>query len=102
MASVNTSVSVPDSVRELYQTSYLYGFFSSAVVFVALHAIFPASAMDEFVKNDMTAEQVQQLYEERWDSVALSESRRTSSVKSEKSGEKGGESQASDQEKSQA
>ncbi|KAJ3492651.1 hypothetical protein NLG97_g5241 [Lecanicillium saksenae] len=101
-AAVNPSVSLPDSVRELYQTSYIYGFFSSAFVLVALHAAFPARKMDEFVKNDMTAQEVQQYYEERWDAVGLVEPRRPSSVKSEKNGEKGDESRSSDQEMSQA
>lgn len=72
MASVNASVNVPDSIRELYMTNYLYGFFASGLVFVALHTAFPARAVDEFVKNEMSAAEVQRYYGERWD-VGLSE-----------------------------
>ncbi|TQV94190.1 NCS1 nucleoside transporter family protein [Cordyceps javanica] len=75
VASVNSSVSVPDSIRELYMTNYLYGFFSSGLVFVALHKAFPARAVDGFVKNEMAAAEVQRYYSDRWD-VSLSESGR--------------------------
>lgn len=47
--------------------SYIYGFFSSGIVFAALHAVFPARAVDEFVKNDMTAAEVQRHFSERWE-----------------------------------
>lgn len=56
-------------------TNYLYGFFSSALVFVALHAIFPVRVVDEFVKNEMSAAELQQYYSDRWD-VSLAESER--------------------------
>ncbi|KAM3551922.1 hypothetical protein MY1884_007469 [Beauveria asiatica] len=75
VTSVNSSVNVPDSIRELYMTNYLYGFFSSALVFVALHAIFPVRVVDEFVKNEMSAAELQQYYSDRWD-VSLAESER--------------------------
>ncbi|ATY64121.1 NCS1 nucleoside transporter family [Cordyceps militaris] len=75
VASVNSAVNVPDSIRELYLTNYIYGFFSSGLVFVALHAAFPARAVDEFVKNEMPAADVQRYYSDRWD-VSLSESGR--------------------------
>ncbi|KAM3548813.1 hypothetical protein ARSEF4850_009203 [Beauveria asiatica] len=75
VTSVNSSVNVPDSIRELYMTNYLYGFFSSALVFVALHAVFPVRVVDEFVKNEMSAAELQQYYSDRWD-VSLAESER--------------------------
>ncbi|KAK8144861.1 hypothetical protein G3M48_005224 [Beauveria asiatica] len=77
VTSVNSSVNVPDSIRELYMTNYLYGFFSSALVFVALHAIFPVRVVDEFVKNEMSAAELQQYYSDRWDEEDKNEERRT-------------------------
>ncbi|OAA69741.1 NCS1 nucleoside transporter family protein [Cordyceps fumosorosea ARSEF 2679] len=82
VASVNSSVNVPDSIRELYMTNYLYGFFSSGLVFVALHMVFPVRAVDEFVKNEMTAAEVQRYFGERWD-VSLAESGRMAMAKFE-------------------
>lgn len=67
VASVNSSVTLPDSMRELYMTSYIYGFLSSGVVFALLHVVFPAHAVNNFVKDRQSAAEVQKHYSERWD-----------------------------------
>lgn len=67
VAAVNSSVVLPDSVQELYLTNYLYGFFSSGIIFAALHFVFPAREVDAFVKNELSAVEVQRYYSERWD-----------------------------------
>lgn len=76
--------------------SYIYGFFSSGIVFAALHAVFPARAVDEFVKNDMTAAEVQRHFSERWEKDSP-EVVRCSGQDSEKDGEARKESSAESQ-----
>ncbi|PTB50692.1 hypothetical protein M431DRAFT_94416 [Trichoderma harzianum CBS 226.95] len=67
IAAVNLSVSLPAGMTELYYINYLYGFVSSAVVYSVLHWIFPAKAVDDFVRTAPTAREVQQYYTDRWE-----------------------------------
>lgn len=72
--AVNKNVTVPEGAQELYMMSYIYGFFSSGLLFALLHIIWPAQAVDRFVKNDLTPKEVQEHYERRWD-IELSETK---------------------------
>lgn len=67
-AAVNTSLKVSDGATELYYMNYLYGYISSVVVYYVLHLIFPARALDAFVRDSTTAKQLQRQYNEQWDS----------------------------------
>ncbi|KAK6451528.1 hypothetical protein FP744_10007779 [Trichoderma asperellum] len=67
IAAINTSVSLPAGMTELYFLNYLYGFISSAVVYSLLHLIFPAKHVDDFVKNAPSAKEVQRHYTDRWE-----------------------------------
>ncbi|PTB38740.1 hypothetical protein M441DRAFT_71094 [Trichoderma asperellum CBS 433.97] len=67
IAAINTSVSLPDGMTELYFLNYLYGFTSSAVVYSLLHWIFPAKPVDDFVKNAPSAKEVQRHFTDRWE-----------------------------------
>ncbi|KAL7794421.1 permease for cytosine/purines, uracil, thiamine, allantoin domain-containing protein [Trichoderma ceciliae] len=67
IAAVNLSVSLPVGMTELYYLNYLYGFVSSAVVYAALHWIFPAKEVDDFVRSAPSAKEVQRHYTDRWE-----------------------------------
>ncbi|KAL7936487.1 permease for cytosine/purines, uracil, thiamine, allantoin domain-containing protein [Trichoderma chlorosporum] len=67
IAAVNLSVSMPAGMTELYYINYLYGFLSSAIVYSLLHWIFPATAVDEYVKAAPSAKEVQRYYTDRWE-----------------------------------
>ncbi len=69
-------------------TNYIYGFFASGIVLVALHSAFPARAVEEFVKNEMSAAEVQQYFGERWD-ISLSDAGRLVAEHREKDERKG-------------
>ena len=49
--------------------SYLYGFCASGLVFILLHMVFPAPALDAFVKNGMSPKETKMLYREKWDDI---------------------------------
>lgn len=53
----------------LYDLSFVYGFVASGFVYYLLHVVFPARALDAFVKNSMTARQAMAHYREKWDAV---------------------------------
>ena len=72
--AVNKNVKVSEGAQELYMMSYIYGFFSSGLLFALLHIIWPAQAVDRFAKNDLTPKEVQEHYERRWD-IELSETK---------------------------
>ncbi|KAM4066228.1 purine-cytosine permease family protein [Hirsutella rhossiliensis] len=67
IASVNSAVKVSDATKELYYLNYLYGYFSSGIVYTALHQLFPARAIDDFVRQPMRAGDLQQYYRDQWD-----------------------------------
>ncbi|RDW93374.1 nucleobase cation symporter-1 family protein [Aspergillus mulundensis] len=67
VAAVNTSIHVSDEATEIYYINYLYGFLVSAAVHAFLHWAVPDSKLDAFVKGDMSAREVQALYQERWE-----------------------------------
>ena len=69
IAAVNTSAVVSSGATELYYLSYLYGFCASGLVFVALHKIFPARSLDNFVKNGVSAEETRHYYRTKWDNI---------------------------------
>ncbi|KAH8655434.1 NCS1 nucleoside transporter family protein [Xylariales sp. PMI_506] len=69
IAAVNTNVTVPAGVTELYYLNYLYGFLSSALVYIVLHTAFPAPTLDAFVKDNMTPEQTMNYYRQKWEDM---------------------------------
>ncbi|KAK1953629.1 thiamine transporter [Colletotrichum sublineola] len=72
VAAVDTSVTVSEGAIELYYMSYMYGLLSSGVVYALLHKVFPANALDSFVKNSPSARELQHLHQAKWD-VTLAE-----------------------------
>ncbi|KAL4874958.1 permease for cytosine/purines, uracil, thiamine, allantoin-domain-containing protein [Aspergillus karnatakaensis] len=63
VAAVNTSITVSDGATELYYLNYLYGFLSSAAVHTFLHWAVPDKRLDAFVKDGMSARDLQRIYE---------------------------------------
>lgn len=57
-----------DAATQLYYLNYLYGYFSSGIVYAALHRLFPARAIDDFVRQPMSADDLQKYYRDLWDS----------------------------------
>ncbi|KAK2036173.1 thiamine transporter [Colletotrichum somersetense] len=72
VAAVDTSVTVSEGAIELYYMSYMYGLLSSGLVYALLHKVFPAKALDSFVKNSPSARELQHLHQGKWD-VTLAE-----------------------------
>ncbi|WEW57075.1 hypothetical protein PRK78_002535 [Emydomyces testavorans] len=72
VAQVNKGVTVPIGVMHLYQICFLNGFAISAVVYCALHFIFPVRPLREFVANAPAPEVLMREYREACDSAAES------------------------------
>ncbi|KAJ0298280.1 hypothetical protein COL5a_002825 [Colletotrichum fioriniae] len=72
IAAVDSSVTVSESATELYSMSYIYGLFSSGLVYVLLHRLSPARSLDAFVKDAPSARELQQMQQSKWD-VTLAE-----------------------------
>ncbi|OLN87315.1 Uracil permease 2 [Colletotrichum chlorophyti] len=72
VTAVDTSVTVSEGATELYYMSYVYGLLSSGLVYALLHRLFPARALDSFVKNSPSARELQHLHQGKWD-VTLAE-----------------------------
>ncbi|KAK8003317.1 hypothetical protein PG989_003036 [Apiospora arundinis] len=69
IAAVNPDIGVSAGATNLYDLSFIYGFVASGFVYWLLHVVFPARALDAFVKNNMTAGQTRRHYREKWDAV---------------------------------
>lgn len=69
VAAVNPSIVVPDNMTKVYDLSYIYGFFSSGLVYAFLHKAFPARNLDAFVSNDVTAKELQAESRWKWDDL---------------------------------
>ncbi|KAF4448576.1 hypothetical protein F53441_8053 [Fusarium austroafricanum] len=67
IAAVNPKVVVSDGARNLYQLNYLFGFLVSAFVYWGLHKVVPHKPLDAFINDGTAAQEVQAIYEERWD-----------------------------------
>ncbi|KAH0489557.1 hypothetical protein TgHK011_009980 [Trichoderma gracile] len=67
LGAVNRSVLLPEGMTELFYLNYLYGFLSSAGVYVLLHWLFPAQNVDRFVRTSPSPGEVQQFYSDRWE-----------------------------------
>ncbi|KAL7811658.1 permease for cytosine/purines, uracil, thiamine, allantoin domain-containing protein [Trichoderma gracile] len=67
IGAVNRSVLLPEGMAELFYLNYLYGFLSSAGVYVLLHWLFPARNVDRFVRTSPSPGEVQQFYSDRWE-----------------------------------
>ncbi|PTB65679.1 hypothetical protein BBK36DRAFT_1169381 [Trichoderma citrinoviride] len=67
IAAVNLSVVLPSGMTELFYLNYLYGFLSSAGVYVLLHWLFPARNVDRFIRTSPSPREVQQFYADRWE-----------------------------------
>ena len=65
IAAVNLSVVLPSGMTELFYLNYLYGFLSSAGVYVLLHWLFPARNVDRFIRTSPSPREVQQFYADR-------------------------------------
>ncbi|OHW89806.1 NCS1 nucleoside transporter family protein [Colletotrichum incanum] len=72
IAAVDTSVTVSEGATELYHMSYLYGLFSSGLVYALLHKVFLARALDAFVRDAPSPRELQEMQKRKWD-VALAE-----------------------------
>jgi len=71
ISAVNTSIHVPIGCTHIYDISFLTGFSIAASVFVLLHHLFPARAIDAFVQNNAsTSRQVMAEFQDKWDSMA--------------------------------
>ncbi|KAF5026732.1 hypothetical protein F66182_1150 [Fusarium sp. NRRL 66182] len=73
-ATVDPSVQISDGAIELYYLNYLFGFVVSAVVYYGLHLTVPDKKFNAFVKDDRSALDVQQVYDDRWDITYAQES----------------------------
>ncbi|KAF9878854.1 ncs1 nucleoside transporter family protein [Colletotrichum karsti] len=62
VAAVDTSVTVSEGATELYYMSYMYGLLSSGLVYAVLHKVFPAKALDSFVKTAPSAKELQEFH----------------------------------------
>lgn len=67
VAAVDTSVTVSPGATELYYMSYVYGLLSSGLVYAALHRIFPAKALESFVRTAPSARELRELHLGEWD-----------------------------------
>ncbi|KAI1484960.1 NCS1 nucleoside transporter family protein [Biscogniauxia mediterranea] len=67
VAAVDTSVSVPDGLTELYYLSYIYSFLAAAAAYYALHKIFPDKALDRFIQTAPPSTILRAIYQEKWD-----------------------------------
>jgi NCS1 family nucleobase:cation symporter-1 len=63
---LNPSIVASDGAVELYYMNYLYGFLSSACLYFLLHWTVPDKKLDTFLKSDLCALELQQLYDDRW------------------------------------
>ncbi|KAI8270405.1 ncs1 nucleoside transporter family protein [Colletotrichum sp. SAR11_239] len=72
VAAVDTSVTVSPGATELYYMSYVYGLLSSGLVYAVLHRVFPAKALDSFVRTAPSARELQEFHLGKWD-VTLAE-----------------------------
>ncbi|KAH6114452.1 hypothetical protein HBI69_127770 [Parastagonospora nodorum] len=66
IAALNLSIIASDGAVELYYMNYLYGFLSSALVYLLLHWAVPDKKLDNFVKSSLSAHELQRLYDGRW------------------------------------
>jgi NCS1 family nucleobase:cation symporter-1 len=66
IAALNPSIVASDGAVELYYMNYLYGFLSSACLYFLLHWTVPDKKLDTFLKSDLCALELQQLYDDRW------------------------------------
>ncbi|KAL6887354.1 permease for cytosine/purines, uracil, thiamine, allantoin domain-containing protein [Trichoderma longibrachiatum] len=69
IGAVNGSVVLPEGMTKLFYLNYLYGFLSSAGVYILLHWIFPARNVDRFVRTSPSPGEVQQFYSDRWEAA---------------------------------
>lgn len=67
VAAVDTSVTVSPGATELYYMSYIYGLLSSGLVYAVLHRIFPAKALESFVRTAPSARELRELRLGEWD-----------------------------------
>lgn len=67
IASVQRSLSVPLGFTHLYYICFLSGFFISAVVYTVLHYIFPAKAVQQWVKSSASPAVLMREYRDQWD-----------------------------------
>lgn len=70
LANVNPDIVVPRACMRIFYINFLTGFVISAVVFVALHAVFPARRLRAFVDGPVSSEQVIDFYRRKWDGEA--------------------------------
>ncbi|KAH9227663.1 hypothetical protein K456DRAFT_1775036 [Colletotrichum gloeosporioides 23] len=83
VAAVDTSVTVSPGATELYYMSYVYGLLSSGLVYAVLHRVFPAKALDSFVKTAPSARELQEFHLGKWNVTTRDTRRRKFKVQSE-------------------
>ena len=67
VAAVDTSVTVSPGATELYYMSYIYGLLSSGLVYAVLHRVFPATALESFIRTAPSARELRELHLGEWD-----------------------------------
>lgn len=67
VAAVDTSVSVSPGATELYYMSYIYGLLSSGLVYAVLHRVFPAEALESFIRTAPSARELREIHLGEWD-----------------------------------
>lgn len=67
VAAVDASVEVSDGATELYYMSYICGLLSSGLVYAVLHRLFPAEALESFVRTAPSARELREMHLGKWD-----------------------------------
>ena len=64
IVAVQLSVTVPVGLTHLHYICFLAGFAISAIIYCALHFVFPAHASKQFVAEDLSARELMREYGE--------------------------------------
>ncbi|KAH7027208.1 thiamine transporter [Microdochium trichocladiopsis] len=76
IAAVDTSgiaETISDGAVELYYMSYIYGFLSAGAVYVLLHHVFPAAAVQGFLRTAPSRKVLEEAVDAEWDVASLSD-----------------------------
>jgi NCS1 family nucleobase:cation symporter-1 len=69
ISAVSPSITVPLGFTHLYYICFLSGFTISAAVYSSLHTLFPARAVQAFVKHAPEPKVLMRMYQQKWDGV---------------------------------
>jgi len=68
LASISSTISVPNGFTKLYYLCFLLGLFIAGFVYALLHYVFPAPLLQAFVGSSSSPRDLMAKYEEEWDS----------------------------------